>query len=74
MIEGRDLVAKHFPEFNSKQLDLLQAYVDALLETNKVINLISRKNEDEVWVNHILHSLIFLVLFYSSILVPHMLL
>ena len=29
MIEGRDLVAKHFPEFNSKQLDLLQAYVDA---------------------------------------------
>jgi len=57
VIEGRDLVAKHFPEFNSKQLDLLQAYVDALLETNKVINLISRKNEDEVWVNHILHSL-----------------
>ncbi len=57
MSEGRKLVASYFPEFDARQLDLLEAYVEALLETNKVINLISRKNEDEVWVNHILHSL-----------------
>lgn len=57
MQEGKALVAKHFPEFNAQQLDLLEVYVKVLLETNKAINLISRKNEDEVWVNHILHSL-----------------
>lgn len=57
MLEGKQLVAKYFPEFDARQLDLLEAYVEALLDTNKVINLISRKNEDEVWVNHILHSL-----------------
>lgn len=57
MSEGKQLIAKYFPDFTEAQLNLLESYVNALLETNKVINLISRKNQEEVWVNHILHSL-----------------
>ena len=55
--EGRVLVSSYFPEFTTHQLAQLEAYAELLIETNQSINLISRKNEDEVWVNHILHSL-----------------
>jgi 16S rRNA (guanine527-N7)-methyltransferase len=57
MQQGIDLIARYFPELTQKQLKLLEQYVALLLETNQQINLISRKNEDEVWVNHILHAL-----------------
>ncbi len=39
------------------QLQLLESYVSLLLEWNKKINLISRKDEAHVWQNHILHSI-----------------
>ncbi len=39
------------------QLALLEHYVSLLLDWNKKINLISRKDEDQVWSNHILHSI-----------------
>ncbi len=39
------------------QLHLLEQYVALLLEWNKKINLISRKDEEQVWANHILHSI-----------------
>lgn len=35
----------------------LSAYVDLLLTWNSKINLISRKDEEQIWVHHILHSL-----------------
>jgi 16S rRNA (guanine527-N7)-methyltransferase len=57
MQQGIDLIARYFPELTQKQLKLLDQYVALLLETNQQINLISRKNEDEIWVNHILHAL-----------------
>jgi len=44
-------------EVRSGQLNLLQRYVDLLLEWNSRINLVSRKDEDSIWTQHILHSL-----------------
>src|SRR5512140_2094922 len=38
------------------QIRLLEQYVSYLLEWNQKINLISRKDEEQVWQNHILHS------------------
>lgn len=39
------------------QLAQLEAYVERLLDWNKKINLISRRDEENVWFSHILHSL-----------------
>lgn len=39
------------------ELQLLERYHDELLYWNKKINLISRKDEENIWSNHILHSL-----------------
>lgn len=38
------------------QLEQLDQYVNLLLNWNEKINLISRKNEENVWTYHILHS------------------
>lgn len=51
------LIAEYFPGLRSEQLAMLDRYAKLLVETNATINLISRKSEQEVWVNHILHSL-----------------
>jgi len=40
------------------QLDTLQYYVKLLLDWNLKVNLVSRKDESNVWVGHILHSLL----------------
>jgi 16S rRNA (guanine527-N7)-methyltransferase len=40
----------------SGQLELLEKYVAVLLEWNQKVNLISRKDEQNVWERHILHS------------------
>ncbi|MEX2595633.1 MAG: 16S rRNA (guanine(527)-N(7))-methyltransferase RsmG [Salibacteraceae bacterium] len=55
--EGLKLIQGYFPELSQLQLKSLKMYVLLLLEKNKQINLISRKNQEEVWVNHIVHSL-----------------
>ncbi len=39
------------------QWALLSGYADALLEENSVVNLISRKDEENIWRSHLLHSL-----------------
>ncbi|MEZ4722897.1 MAG: 16S rRNA (guanine(527)-N(7))-methyltransferase RsmG [Flavobacteriales bacterium] len=52
-----ELVAKHFPQFSENQLHQYRSFVDTLLDVNGRINLISRKDTDEVWIRHILHSL-----------------
>lgn len=44
-------------EVDDAQLDLMVAYVDLLLEKNKVVNLISRKDIENIWENHIIHSI-----------------
>lgn len=46
-----------------KQISQLCKYQDLLIKWNKHINLISRKDEDNLWIKHILHcvSLLFKV-------------
>jgi 16S rRNA (guanine527-N7)-methyltransferase len=44
-------------EVASGQLGLLEKYVAALLEWNQKVNLISRKDEQNVWERHVLHSI-----------------
>ncbi len=43
-------------EVNNTQLDQMEAYVNLLLQKNNVVNLISRKDIDNIWENHIIHS------------------
>lgn len=52
-----ELISTYFPDFSSSQMNLFQQYEQLLLEWNSKINLISRKNEQAVIEQHILHSL-----------------
>lgn len=52
----RTLCARHGFPITDNQLSLLERYVALLLDWNKKINLISRKDEENVWHRHILHS------------------
>lgn len=57
MIAGPELIKTHFPNISETQLSLLERYAELLLETNQVVNLISRKDTEHVWTRHLLHSL-----------------
>lgn len=56
-MKGKQLFGDLVPNISSDQLDLLERYVDLLLEVNQQVNVISRKNTDRVWEEHLLHSL-----------------
>ena len=47
-------------ELDKDQVDALKRYHDELLYWNKKVNMISRKDEENVWERHFLHSLILL--------------
>jgi 16S rRNA (guanine527-N7)-methyltransferase len=53
----RELCIKNGLTPSNDQLEQLDYYVILLLEWNKKINIISRKDEENVWTNHILHSI-----------------
>lgn len=42
---------------SESQAEQLERYVEYLLEWNQKVNLISRKDEENVWTGHVLHSL-----------------
>jgi 16S rRNA (guanine527-N7)-methyltransferase len=44
-------------EASAGQLELFERYVELVLEWNARINLISRKDEENIWVQHLLHSI-----------------
>ncbi len=44
-------------DLTEPQTDALEALVGLLLDWNKKINLISRRDEENMWTSHILHSL-----------------
>ncbi len=52
-----ELIRKYFPEFTENQFLQFEKFKNLILEWNEKINLISRKNTDQVEVQHILHSL-----------------
>ena len=53
----RELCVKNGFALTNEQLEQLDYYVVLLLEWNKKINIISRKDEENVWTYHILHSI-----------------
>lgn len=57
MSVNREFLKLHFPNITDQKITLLDHYIRLLLETNEVINLISRKDTSHVFVRHLLHSL-----------------
>ena len=53
----RELCIKNGLAPTEDQIEQLDYYVVLLLEWNKKINIISRKDEENVWTYHILHSI-----------------
>ncbi len=52
-----EIIAKYFPELSDRQLEQFAAMGKLYPEWNEKINVISRKDIDNLYVNHILHSL-----------------
>jgi 16S rRNA (guanine(527)-N(7))-methyltransferase RsmG len=53
----RTVCARNGLRLDETQVHLLDRYVGLLLERNQDVNLISRRDEENVWQHHILHSL-----------------
>ena len=52
-----DLIKKYFPDLTSIQISQLEQLGPLYHEWNEKINVISRKDIDELYIRHILHSL-----------------
>jgi 16S rRNA (guanine527-N7)-methyltransferase len=56
-LEFETLLRKNGLVLDESRLELLSAYVELLLEWNKKINLVSRRDTDSIWTSHIPHCL-----------------
>lgn len=52
-----ELIKKYFPEITEKQVSQFNALYDLYIDWNSKINLISRKDIDNLYEKHVLHSL-----------------
>ena len=52
-----ETIKKYFPELTEDKIQKLVAFGDFITEKNKQINLISRKDIENIWLRHIIHSL-----------------
>ena len=52
-----ELIPKYFPELSDKQIDLYRQLWNFYQGWNAKINVISRKDIDELYLRHVLHSL-----------------
>ena len=52
-----DVLKKFFPELSDKQLDLFEQLAPLYRDWNEKINVISRKDIDNLYERHVLHSL-----------------
>lgn len=52
-----DIILKYFPNLTDKQKEQFAALYDLYLDWNSKINVISRKDIDNLYTHHILHSL-----------------
>jgi hypothetical protein len=64
--EFQKLCALNGLPLSDAQIRLLALFVSGLLEWNSKINLISRRDQENVWFSHVLHSLA--LLFYIELL------
>ncbi len=51
------IIEKYFPNLTDKQKEQFQALFDLYADWNSKINVISRKDIDNLYINHVLHSL-----------------
>jgi len=52
-----DIIKKYFPELSEKQFNQFAQLKDLYIDWNSKINVISRKDIDELYERHVLHSL-----------------
>lgn len=64
------LLSKNGLELTSIQLEHLSSYASLLQAKNQVVNLISRKDEENILEKHILHSLTLLMPNVSPFIIP----
>lgn len=57
MTANIDLILKYFPDLTSIQKDQFEGLYPLYMEWNAQINVISRKDIEELYVRHVLHSL-----------------
>ncbi len=57
MVQTMDILTKYFAEFTTKQLNQFAALEDLYTDWNEKINVISRKDMDNFYEHHVLHSL-----------------
>ncbi|SDG63160.1 16S rRNA (guanine(527)-N(7))-methyltransferase RsmG [Psychroflexus sediminis] len=51
------LIKQYFPELSEVQLQQFEAIADVYKDWNQKINVVSRKDIDEIYIRHVLHSL-----------------
>ena len=56
-MDNKQTVLSYFPDFSAKQAEQLEMLGTLYPEWNEKINVISRKDIDNLYVHHILHSL-----------------
>ena len=52
-----DVILKYFPELSSDKIEKLKQLEALYIYWNQRINVVSRKNINELYINHVLHSL-----------------
>jgi len=52
-----DLILKHFPHLSDLQQEQFKSLFDLYVDWNAKINVISRKDIEELYLRHVLHSL-----------------
>jgi 16S rRNA (guanine527-N7)-methyltransferase len=56
-MQHMDIVLKYFSDFTEEQLKQLTALEELYKEWNEKINVVSRKDIDQIYLHHVLHSL-----------------
>ncbi len=56
-MQGLDIVLKYFDDFTPNQLKQLETLEGLYKEWNEKINVVSRKDIDQIYLHHVLHSL-----------------
>jgi 16S rRNA (guanine527-N7)-methyltransferase len=63
--EIQKVCARNGLRLSDEQIRLLARFVECVLEWNSKINLISRRDQENIWLSHVLHSLS--LLFYVDL-------
>ncbi|HRI78880.1 MAG TPA: 16S rRNA (guanine(527)-N(7))-methyltransferase RsmG [Cyclobacteriaceae bacterium] len=56
-MQNKDIISKYFPDLTTRQQEQFDGLGPLYAEWNERINVVSRKDIDNLFVNHILHSL-----------------